>query len=161
MNGATFATIKFDLSYWVRVWHKLAWLAKSDNVTVANTRWTQFINHAIQFKCDGLSKLHKNTYSSIFQTSSKQIFTSNLRYFNSFKLPYKIRLLAFRSHLKKSGTVDVACLQAVTGGFFAENPFRLSTTARPAPPRRVLSKMAGTKSEHRVFSSKKNSNAYR
>ena len=36
-----------------------------------------------------------------------------------------------------------------------------STTARPAPPRRVLSKMAATKSEHRVFSPKKNSNAYR
>ena len=80
-------------------------------MTVANTRWTQFINHAIQFKCDGLSKRHKNTYSSIFQTSSKQIFTSNLRYFNSFKLPYKIRLLAFRSYLKKSGTVDVAFLE--------------------------------------------------
>ena len=31
----------------------------------------------------------------------------------------------------------------------------LSTTARPAPPRRVLSNMAATKSEHRVFSSKK------
>ena len=39
-------------------------------------------------------------------------------------------------------------------------PF-LSTTARPAPPRRVLSKMAATKSERQVFSRKKNSNAYR
>ena len=27
------------------------------------------------------------------------LFTSNLSYFNSFKLPYKIRLLAFRSPL--------------------------------------------------------------
>ena len=31
----------------------------------------------------------------------------------------------------------------------------LPTTACPAPPRRVLSKMAATKSEHRVFSPKK------
>ena len=37
----------------------------------------------------------------------------------------------------------------------------LSTIARPAPPRRSLPKMAATKSEHRVFSPKKNSNAYR
>ena len=33
---------------------------------------------------------------------------------------------------------QLACLQAVTSTF-------LSTTARPAPPRRVLSKMAATK----------------
>ena len=78
-------------------------------------------------------------------------------------------------------------MQVVTGGFIAENLRSLmgrnswifearapgyepasakivalfSTTARPAPPRRVLSKMAATKSEHRVFSPKKNSNAYR
>ena len=37
----------------------------------------------------------------------------------------------------------------------------LSTTARPAPPCHVLSKMAATKSEHWVFSPRKNSNAYR
>ena len=44
--------------------------------------------------------------------------------------------------------------------FEARGPGYLSTTARPAPPRRVLSKMADTKSEW-VFSQKKNSNAYR
>ena len=30
------------------------------------------------------------------------LFTSNLSYFNSFKLPYKIRLLSFRSPLKNA-----------------------------------------------------------
>ena len=29
------------------------------------------------------------------------LFASNLSYFNSFKLPYKIRLLGFRSPLKR------------------------------------------------------------
>ena len=66
----------------------------------------------------------------------------------------------------------VACLQAVTGGFIAENLWRSLIGCHLGFLRRALpgtsgraqkqreAKMAATKSE-RVFSPKKNSNAYR
>ena len=54
----------------------------------------------------GRSILKMTTGFGLFSTLSKVkiyfflLFTSNLSYFNSFKLPYKIRLLGFRSPLK-------------------------------------------------------------
>ena len=53
----------------------------------------------------GRSILKMTTGFGLFSSLSKVkiyfflLFTSNLSYFNSFKLPYKIRLLAFRSPL--------------------------------------------------------------
>lgn len=54
----------------------------------------------------GRSILKMTTGFGLFSSLSKVkiyfflLFTSNLSYFNSFKLPYKIRLLGFRSPLK-------------------------------------------------------------
>ena len=53
----------------------------------------------------GCSILKMTTGFGLFSSLSKVkiyfflLFTSNLSYFNSFKLPYKIRLLGFRSPL--------------------------------------------------------------
>ena len=59
----------------------------------------------------GRSILKMTTGFGLFSTLSKVkiyfflLFTSNLSYFNSFKLPYKIRLLGFRSPLRWLTTV--------------------------------------------------------
>ena len=57
---------------------------------------------------DGRSILNEMTTGfGLFSSLSKGkmyfflLFTSNLSYFNTFKLPYKIRLLAFRSPLTR------------------------------------------------------------
>ena len=55
----------------------------------------------------GRSILKMNAGFGLFSSHSKVkiycflLFNSNLSYFNSFKLPYKIRLLAFRSPLSR------------------------------------------------------------
>ena len=55
----------------------------------------------------GRSILKMTTGFELFSSLSKVkiyfflLFTSNLNYFNSFKLPYKIRLLVFRSPLSE------------------------------------------------------------
>ena len=54
----------------------------------------------------GRSILKMTTGFGLFSSLSKVkiyfflLFTSNLSYFNSFKLPYKLRLLGFRSPLR-------------------------------------------------------------
>ena len=114
-----------------------------------------------------------------------------LSVFTSYKHRINFLLLVAKMLVIRRIRFVLACLQAVTGDFIAENPFRfgrhlgffgralpgtsgrpqkrregvggekgkpslslpppfprvafLSTTARPAPPRRVLSKMAATK----------------
>ena len=57
----------------------------------------------------GRSILKMTTGFGLFSSLSKVkiyfflLFASNLSYFNSFKLPYKIRLLGFRSPLNVMG----------------------------------------------------------
>ena len=68
----------------------------------------------------GHSILKMTAGFGLFSTLSKVkiyfflLFTSNLSYFNSFKLPYKIRLLGFRSPLTlhTAGAPDICIDQS-------------------------------------------------
>ena len=64
----------------------------------------------------GRSILKMTTAFGLFSSLSKGkiyfflLFTSNISYLNSFKLPYKIRLLAFRSPLNE---LNCSCLRQI------------------------------------------------